>query len=621
VDRASVRALRHPTRLEARTTRDFSPRGEAREDGCVSLALALPVVLSAACPADPPVSDPNAYVRRLVGVPRQDEALSRYTYDVTETREDLDRQGRVERRRTRAYEVFHVRGRPIRKLVARDGKPLPPGEREKEERRARELTEAIAAGRAAREQSGVRLSRILERYNFQSSGREEVNGRCALGFDFRARARCARDRRERLLARVACGVPADGTGRLAPGLRRDQRRGAEAPVPGLSHARDRRLRELSPLLHRDPGGDPAVSAQESAADSGAPAVLGFVTVMRRHSTRLSLASVALLVTACGGNGSPPTAPATPPPLTYSVTATVFYDEDGNGRLDGQERVRVPGVEVVIGSAAARSAPATGQAIVSGIPEGPAAVGVRLETLPAYFQPRQMPAIQVPGPAEVQIPLTLPIGNNHPNLYLGYGDSITAGDGSSDEKGYVLRLQALLVGQVGRADVRAWGREGDTSQESSEVALVRKTLRWYDPAYTLILLGTNDWHKCKSLPPTQCFTIDSLRTVVETVKDWQSLPVLATITPANPAIAPASRNKWIDDMNALIKALARQENVAVADLNAEFKAAGNLASLFSDDVHPNDAGYQVLAQGWTKGITGARSTTASSRHRFGFSLGR
>ena len=75
------------------------------------------------------------------------------------------------------------------------------------------------------------------------------------------------------------------------------------------------------------------------------------------------------------------------------------------------------------------------------------------------------------------------------------------------------------------------------------------------------------------------------------------------------------------MNELIKALARQQNVAVADLNAEFKAAGNLPSLFDDDVHPNDAGYQVLAQGWMKGITGARSATASSRRRFGFSLGR
>jgi lysophospholipase L1-like esterase len=143
----------------------------------------------------------------------------------------------------------------------------------------------------------------------------------------------------------------------------------------------------------------------------------------------------------------------------------------------------------------------------------------------------------------------------------------------------------------------------------------------DPAYTLILFGTNDWHECKSLAPSQCNTIESLEFIVEAVKDWRggSLPVLGTLPPANPAIAPASRNTWNDTMNELIKQLARQQHVAVADLNAEFKAAGNLPSLFEDDVHPNDAGYQVLAQGWMKVITGARSKTASSHRRFRFSL--
>ena len=34
-----------------------------------------------------------------------------------------------------------------------------------------------------------------------------------------------------------------------------------------------------------------------------------------------------------------------------------------------------------------------------------------------------------------------------------------GDGSSDGKGYVAKLQVLLVGQLGRADVHNWGRDG------------------------------------------------------------------------------------------------------------------------------------------------------------------
>jgi len=94
-------------------------------------------------------------------------------------------------------------------------------------------------------------------------------------------------------------------------------------------------------------------------------------------------------------------------------------------------------------------------------------------------------------------------------------------------------------------------------------------------------------------------------------------VLATIIPANPASPPAGRNAWYDEMNVRIKALAQEQRVTLADLNAEMKAAGNPSSLYADDVHPNDAGYQVLAQGWFKAITRARSAAASSSPRFGF----
>jgi lysophospholipase L1-like esterase len=73
------------------------------------------------------------------------------------------------------------------------------------------------------------------------------------------------------------------------------------------------------------------------------------------------------------------------------------------------------------------------------------------------------------------------------------------------------------------------------------------------------------------------------------------------------------------MNVRIKALAREEQVVLADLNADFKAASSLPALFADDVHPNDAGYQVIAQGWWKAITRARSAAAAASPRFGFRI--
>jgi hypothetical protein len=165
----------------------------------------LAALLAAAClPGAPPPPDASAYVRALVGAQqKREEALSHYTYDVAETREELDSRGRSRRRETRAFEVYFVRGRPVRRLVARDGRPLAPKEREKEDARARQLAADLDAGRAATEQAGVRISRVLERYEFGYAGREEVGGRCALAFDFSARPGRFDLERDAVLRRLA----------------------------------------------------------------------------------------------------------------------------------------------------------------------------------------------------------------------------------------------------------------------------------------------------------------------------------------------------------------------------------------------------------------------------------
>jgi len=342
--------------------------------------------------------------------------------------------------------------------------------------------------------------------------------------------------------------------------------------------------------------------------------------MRRASTTLGWAGVVacgLAAAACGGGSSTPSGPSTPSVRTYSVAVTLFLDQNQNGQLDAGEDARVPGVQVVIGTGSGTSAPGTGIANVTGIQEGALSVGVRPESLPFYYQAPPPAPIQVPGATEARIGLTLPIGENHPYRYLGIGDSITAGDGSSDGQGYKLKLQSLLEPYFARAEVFTRGREGDASIETAQV--IRRTLRDADPAYALVMLGTNDWNDqtCQHEGPSACYTIDALRTIVDGIKDWHSLAVLATIIPANPRYSTPARDAFYDQTNVMIKALAQQENIVLADLNADFKAAGNLSALFDDDVHPNDAGYQVMAQGWFKAITRARSAAASSSPRFGF----
>lgn len=318
--------------------------------------------------------------------------------------------------------------------------------------------------------------------------------------------------------------------------------------------------------------------------------------------------------ACGGGGSSsssPSGPSGPSVPAHSVTVTVFYDENGNGQPDPDEGVRLPGIEVMIGTGTGTTGVGTGQAAVTGILEGVHNVALRAGSIPAFYQPEAQISIQVPGTAAVFYPVALPIGDNNPNLYLGFGDSITAGVGSSDGRGYGLKLQNLLGPYLGRAETRLWGRSADTSIESAQVA--KKTVRDTAPAYTMVLFGTNDWHdqSCQDQPPADCFTIDALRSILEEVRVWRSLPVLGTLPPVNPALAPEGRNVWIDEMNVLVRGLASEQGAALADINAAFKAQGDLPSLFADDVHPNDAGYDVVAQAWFDAITRARSAAASS----------
>ena len=328
--------------------------------------------------------------------------------------------------------------------------------------------------------------------------------------------------------------------------------------------------------------------------------------------------------ACGGGsssgGSSPGGPSGPSVPTHSVTVTVFYDENGNGQPDPDEGVRLPGVEVVIGTGSGTTGVGTGQATVTGILEGSHNVALQEGSIPSFYQAAAQIPIQVPASAEVFYPVVLPIGNNNTNLYLGFGDSITAGDGSSAGAGYGLRLQNELGPHLGRAEVRLSGRSADTSIESTQV--IKKDMRNFAPAYTLVLFGTNDWHdqSCQDQPPADCFTIDALRSILEEVRVWKSLPVLGTLPPVNPALAPDGRNVWVDEMNVLVRGLASEQGAVLADINAAFKAQGDLPSLFADDVHPNDVGYDTVAQAWFDAITRARSASASSGFgSFGFTF--
>jgi lysophospholipase L1-like esterase len=287
-----------------------------------------------------------------------------------------------------------------------------------------------------------------------------------------------------------------------------------------------------------------------------------------------------------------------------VVGYVFYDQNGNGIADSDEEVRLPAITVLVGGRSAQSE-AHGHVVVNGVPAGSQTASLRQDSLPAFFRPGPASAVQVPQAAGAELPIaaTLPIGNNRPNVYMAFGDSISAGDGSSDGTGYRGYLQADLRSYWGEAQVVNEGIAGTRSDRGAD--RMGGSLSRVRPAYSLILYGTNDWNRTECKDAFPCYTIDALRSMIGQAKAVNSLPIVGTIIPGNPAITsfvPPERNEWVAKMNDLIRPMARQEGAVIADLHAAFLKEPSLPPLFDDHVHPNDRGYQIIAHEFFRAIT-------------------
>jgi lysophospholipase L1-like esterase len=304
-----------------------------------------------------------------------------------------------------------------------------------------------------------------------------------------------------------------------------------------------------------------------------------------------------------------------------VSGFVFYDENANGALDAGERVRLPGATVGVGGQTGQSA-AQGLFTVANVPSGSQSAQVLGTGLPAYFTAGPAVAVDVPQivGAQVAVPATLEIGSNRPNHLLAFGDSITVGVGGGPGGGYPSYLAADLQAFWGEAVLMNAGIEGTRSNQGEP--RMGPTVAQRRPAYTLILYGTNDWNDgaCRSSFP--CYTIDALRSMILQARDGGSNPIIGTIPPANPAYEDrnaAERNIWINDMNELIRQMASEEGVPVAEIHGDFMAQPSLEALFFDHVHPNEEGYVIMAHSWFDAITNPGAATASRSFGF-FSFG-
>jgi lysophospholipase L1-like esterase len=307
--------------------------------------------------------------------------------------------------------------------------------------------------------------------------------------------------------------------------------------------------------------------------------------------------------ACGGGS--PADPGTPTPTPGTpVSGVVYYDENANGVLDAAEVVRLPGVTVAIGGRTGQSGTG-GRFTVESVPAGTQEATARAESLPAYYAAGAAVAVSAPqASGEVAVPAVLAIASRaRPNVYLAFGDSITAGAGSSDGDGYRDYLAAELRAYWGRGDVLNGGRSGTKSDVGE--AKIAGDVAAYRAAYVLILYGTNDWNYAPCRNEFPCYTIDNLRSMIQQARAGGAMPVVGTIPPVNPSYVDRQaeeRNDWVRRMNELVRAMARQERAPIAEVHGDLLKQPSLPALFADFLHPNDEGYRVMSRSFFEAIT-------------------
>jgi lysophospholipase L1-like esterase len=184
--------------------------------------------------------------------------------------------------------------------------------------------------------------------------------------------------------------------------------------------------------------------------------------------------------------------------------------------------------------------------------------------------------------------------------LCFGDSLTYGTTSrivgglpalTMVEGYVPKLQRRLVEEYGDGfNLINSGIGGETSTEA--VDRIGGEIRQVNPDLVLLLHGIVDVNNpLPRFPVVRANLNEMMRIVIR-----HNIPIIiATYPPLNPE---GFRIQGIDNiarLNDVIRQEAKQYDVPVADHWNEW--GGNISGQGPDGLHPNDGGYERMAETW------------------------
>lgn len=180
-----------------------------------------------------------------------------------------------------------------------------------------------------------------------------------------------------------------------------------------------------------------------------------------------------------------------------------------------------------------------------------------------------------------------VGNLDAAEIIAFGDSITVGSGSFSG-GYPPKLEGLLANNGQPSRLLNYGVGGEPTAYGSgriDGSLTAQP----NASYILILEGTNDLFHGMSLEATQFH----LEAMINKSRNHGVTPLLATLTPDSQSLG--AQKDIPGSYNPMIHSIGANLGVPIVDLYAA--VAPNWGGLTADGIHPNDAGYQVIAQAW------------------------
>jgi acyl-CoA thioesterase-1 len=179
------------------------------------------------------------------------------------------------------------------------------------------------------------------------------------------------------------------------------------------------------------------------------------------------------------------------------------------------------------------------------------------------------------------------------FYIAFGDSITSGYGDSTGEGYPGRLQTLLEKALNTSVVVVNdGLYGETTAEG----LSRIGHDLVTGATGLLLMeGTNDINA--KIPIAA--TLENLDLMASEAEAFGMLAYHATVIPRLSTADTDPTNQVTEALAGGIRELAWQQDRGLVDpFEVLFELTPDYSQLYlggADKLHPNDAGYQLLAQ--------------------------